>query len=484
MKKAIKKMKVTIICMAVFLAFGSVNAGLVIQGSTRLKVTAGTQLISKEILVIKPGGILDNAGTMTLKKDLSNENTFPDYLGSGNIVFSGDTVQTITGQNIFTSLTVSNPDGISLGGNCCVNGVLQLNSGIVILGDYHLLIDSTGTISGSFSASSMIVPTGNGTLRREFSQGFTGSVLYPVGDQTNTTEYSPVTLQISGATFGTGNYIAVNLKNVPYPVSGIDGNYLSRYWSISTNAVTAIQCNLLFFYTVQDVNGDEGLLSCSRVDPLPRITFAPADIATHSLSANGVSDFGTFSGLKTTTPATINELYNITLPNGATQCYDALQHLVVAGNNSNFVVENGASATLIAGGMISMLPGTQVFAGGYLHAFITPDGNYCGSLPPAVVSSHVITADPAPIPILNPDQPNIKLYPNPVTDYVIVEFESGSSSGTREITLYALPGNVLHHEMIRGISRYRLDLTGQPRGMYLVGIRENHFTYTGKIIKN
>jgi hypothetical protein len=77
------------------------------------------------------------------------------------------------------------------------------------------------------------------------------------------------------------------------------------------------------------------------------------------------------------------QLSDINLPNGSTNCYDATQTITIAGNGTEFNVQDGASATLIAGQQIIFMPGTKVFQGGYLHGYITNTGQYCESVLPS-----------------------------------------------------------------------------------------------------
>ena len=164
------------------------------------------------------------------------------------------------------------------------------------------------------------------------------------------------------------------------------GNYLNRYWNLSQSGITDFNCNPTFQYTVNDVTGTEGSLSCTKVSPLPWITYGLANTTTHVLSATGVTSFSSFTGIKSSTPTTINELENITIGNGVTNCYDATEVLRVADNGTTFEVEAGGNVTLIAGMQISLLPGTHVFEGGYLHGYITTTSEYCGQMAAPMVA--------------------------------------------------------------------------------------------------
>ncbi len=70
-------------------------------------------------------------------------------------------------------------------------------------------------------------------------------------------------------------------------------------------------------------------------------------------------------------------IQGVTIPNGVSNCYNAYQTITIAGNGTTFTVQNGGTATIIAGQKINLLPGTTVLSGGNMHAYITMNGQYC-----------------------------------------------------------------------------------------------------------
>ncbi|HNW73557.1 MAG TPA: BACON domain-containing protein, partial [Bacteroidales bacterium] len=279
-------------------------AQTLIGPGTTFKVALGTTLMSAENLVIKNGALLGNSGTLALKKGLTNEYTVPNSLGAGLVEFSGTTNQTILGQNILQDMKVANPAGITIGGNTTVNGVLNFLNGRIVLGAYHLNMGPSASVTGNLSATAMVVATGTGELRKEFSAGFTGSFTWPVGDATNTAEYSPVTLTFSGGSFTTGNYVGVKLANSPWP--GMTVNYLKRYWTLTQSGIASLQFSGMFQYLTTDVVGNESSLSCLRVDPPPTVTYSPANTNLHQLNATGVTATGAFTGGQTAITCTLS----------------------------------------------------------------------------------------------------------------------------------------------------------------------------------
>lgn len=270
------------------------NAQTIASGG-KMTIVSGTVMTSTNNLAITSGGTLDNQGTLILKKNLINQNASPTSLGSGTLELSGTTSQSVSGQSIVQNLTVNNSSGVTVDGNTQVNGTLTLTSGVVSLGSYNLTLGPSALVSGTPTASNMITPEGTGQLRKQFSSA--GSFLFPVGDVTGTAEYSPVTLNFTSGTFGSGNYAAVNLTDNKYPSGDIVNNYLTRYWTLAQNNITNFNCNATFKYLPADVTGTESAIYCVKVNPAPWIGYDLANTGTHQLTANGLTSFSTFTGV-------------------------------------------------------------------------------------------------------------------------------------------------------------------------------------------
>ncbi|MCX6278375.1 MAG: T9SS type A sorting domain-containing protein, partial [Bacteroidetes bacterium] len=108
-------------------------------------------------------------------------------------------------------------------------------------------------------------------------------------------------------------------------------------------------------------------------------------IRISSIATSDGNDFcnGNFSVI-TSVPAN-RTLQNMTLGNGTGNCFDASQIITIAGNGTTFNVQNGASASLIAGQKIQFLSGAKTFQGGYLHGYITTNSQYCNLVPPSTL---------------------------------------------------------------------------------------------------
>jgi len=235
-----------------------------------------------------------------------NTGVYPLSANSSEVIFSGTGSQSIISTSAsgesFYKLTINNASGVTISAqNVSVTNTLDLQSGLVTLGNSNLTLGSAASILGTPSASTMIVADGNGELRKAFSA--TGSFTFPVGDNTGTTEYAPVTLNFISGTF-TDAYVGVNLVNQAYP--GVTGNYLNRYWNISSSGVSGINCNAQFGYPVADVVGTESQLFAAQITNTSVNYFDAANTTLHQLTANSLVNLGAFTGTQVVADKDLN----------------------------------------------------------------------------------------------------------------------------------------------------------------------------------
>jgi hypothetical protein len=466
-----------------FLLLPQAHAQTIVTSGSSLVIVAGGKLVSMQNVVLHNGGNLGVDGTLELKKDFLNQNDAEDYLGTGTLQFTGSVNQNITGQNTMENLTVNNPAGISLGGAARVNSTMILQNGKVTLGSNSLTIGINAVFGGSPSVLAMIVPTGTGKVIKEFAIGYTGPFTFPVGDTTGTADYSPVSLSFTQVSTANSGFVGLNLANSKYPDPGITGNYLNRYWNLTSWGFNSFNCNATFQYVPADVTGTEAILSCSRVNPLPWVTYGLTNPATHQLSATGVTGFSSFTGLKSSTTPANQELANIDIGSGLSNCYDATNVLTVAGNGKTFVVNNGGSALLIAGQKISILSGTRVFSGGYLHGTITTDNHYCASLPNPLVNNPVAAPGVmAAVPEQMGDN-RVKVYPNPTCGIFTIELAGSATTGLNRIEIYNMNGVKVIVKNLHGEQKFQCSGSDLMPGIYFIRACSENKVETIKLIK-
>jgi hypothetical protein len=301
-----------VVTLIFFLGIHDARAESEIRSGTTVIVAPGKTVTEYGNAAIQSGGSLNNQGLMVIKANLVNENAAASDLGTGHYEFSGAAAQTISGQNTFGNLTLNNSAGLTILADQRVNGTLTLTSGLVTLGtlgDKNLLLGPAASVEGTPSAAAMIVATGAGEVRKEFAAA--GSFTYPVGDNTATAEYSPVTLNFASGTFPAGNFVGVKLEDAAVTDPQITaGTHITRNWTLNNNAAFPIEgfsCTGSFQYLPADVvlmGGSESDLYLLKVSPL--VSYNAANTTDHILSGTitSLTSLNTFTGGKAGLQAT------------------------------------------------------------------------------------------------------------------------------------------------------------------------------------
>ena len=176
-------------------------------------------------------------------------------------------------------------------------------------------------------------------------------------------------------------------------------------------------------------------------------------------------------------PPTTLTIQGVTIPSGTTLCYNATSTITVAGSGTTFTIQSGGSATMIAGQKISYLPGTVVQSGGYMHGYITTNGQYCNTTVPPVMEKPAGLSDFAPA-----TGSHFRVYPNPTTGVFTVE-RSGDPLETAEVRCYGIMGNLLFSSAISGELKKQFSLADRPTGVYFIRISQGELHETMKIIR-
>ena len=177
----------------------------------------------------------------------------------------------------------------------------------------------------------------------------------------------------------------------------------------------------------------------------------------------------------TGTPVTIN-VQNVTVPNGGTSCWAAIQTIVVAGYGTYFLVQPGGEAHMIAGISISYLPGTQVLSGGKMHGEISPGTPGCGGK--AAWSDIADRQDGQEV----TGDRHFKIYPNPTAGTFFIETTGETTPEQARISIYDIMGqSVLSIEPVLQ-RKLEIDPGGLPDGIYLVRIASRDKTETLRLL--
>jgi len=123
------------------------------------------------------------------------------------------------------------------------------------LGNNSLTLSGTSVITGTFSASNMIITNGTGQLIKLFPSA--SSFTFPVGD--NSPAYSPCLFNYSAGTFSGATSLGVRVTN------GVESNLtstdkLNRYWTLTDNISGGVG-NATFNYNASDVGTEANLIA-------------------------------------------------------------------------------------------------------------------------------------------------------------------------------------------------------------------------------
>ena len=189
----------------------------------------------------------------------------PAATGSSTVNYNRPGDQTMFASVNYRNVGITGNGDKSLTGALAVDGVLNLAaaSGKIILGSSNLKIKPAGSITGTFSASRMIVTDGSGLLFKEvttanpFAAGPT-SFVFPVGSNN---VYTPYTITTISATYTGVAYVAVRAIPLRQPNVPYYNNALIRYWDVVTANLTISSASVACLYvnTPGEVVGSNAL---------------------------------------------------------------------------------------------------------------------------------------------------------------------------------------------------------------------------------
>lgn len=175
----------------------------------------------------------------------------------------------------------------------------------------------------------------------------------------------------------------------------------------------------------------------------------------------------------------VSTVQNITVANGQTGCYGTPGHLIVAGGGTMVTVQDGGIARFIAGQRISFLPGTVADPGGYLHGYISANGQYCTTpAGPVAAQSGGAGKD------LRSSVPSFfKVYPNPTTGNFMVEITGDEVPQHTLVEVYGSQGEKLISKEMDGSRAGEFMLSGRPAGVYYVRVISGNRVESVKVIR-
>ncbi len=289
---------------------GNAGTGTVRQIAGNLTIDAGSSFsmnVSQMTAGFTVNGNILNNGTLILstlgggdlnvKGNITNNSTFSC---NGRLLqLNGATAQTISGTSAMTidSLAVNNSAGIVLSQSASVNSALTLTSGTISLGSNNLTLGSSAVVSGTASATAMVITNGSGTMIKSLANAQTlpFSFTFPIGENTGTTEYSPVTITVTSGTLSSASLTAkvVNAKHASMNVS--PSSYISRYWTLTSTGITTPSLGVTGTYRTADVTGTESSMVTGQRSGSSWTQLSAVNSSLHQISGTGLSSLGDFT---------------------------------------------------------------------------------------------------------------------------------------------------------------------------------------------
>lgn len=217
-----------------------------------LPLPNGTLTAYHHVVISGTGAVvptsLNMLGNFTLNQAVDFTGKTVSLIGTQLQVIGGTYVST------FNNLTINKAFGqVDLSNNATINGMLTLTAGNLNIANNTLTL-GVPAVAGTFNSTHMIIASGTGELRRPFTT--TGSYTFPIGDNTATTEYSPITISVDSGSFSSA-YIGVSVTDAIHPNNYSLGNNISRYWKVNQSGITTAVATITATYAVADILGAE-----------------------------------------------------------------------------------------------------------------------------------------------------------------------------------------------------------------------------------
>jgi hypothetical protein len=362
-------------------------SGITLTNNNNL--TVGTSLAGTGTLSQATGATLTLTGTSTVTGLVAN--------ASDNTVVYNGASQVVKGTDYFNLIVNQSAGTASLGGSASVANVFTLSNGNLDLGTSNLTIGLSGSISvASPSANRMIIASGGGEVRKEVNA--TGSFTFPIGDNTGTVEYSPVTVNITSASGFSSAYVGASVINTKHPSNFSATHFLNRYWNITQSGITACVADVTGTYLSADINGTEGSIRAAQLN------------GTFNQLTNPWEKFSVLGG-------------NTLNANGAT---------LTAGQTSAFTGITGANPTVsITGGNVSICSGDMV----QLNSIVTGDPVILYTWSP----STGLSADNIPNPAASPSA---------TTTYTLTITDGNGIIASDNTTITVSPGSTFEANLV------------------------------------
>ena len=291
--------------------------GLNLQGGGTFNLNGAETTVNGAVTIADSTTLNIGSQTVNVTGDWTNSGIF--NVDKGTVVFNGTSEQQITSnESEFYGLTINNTAGAVLADNTAVDKQLTLTAGLLTLGAYRLTLNESSTISGTPSSSNMIVTNSTGSVRKKFSSA--GSFLMPIGTNSTTAEYSPVTVNFTEGTFAAGAYAEARVVNEKEPNNTTTTNYLNRYWVVESGGISSMKADVTCQYVENDVVGTESEIYFAEYVDSNWVIYDEANVENHTISGTAMTSFSSsITGLQNNpTPSPVPNINNGMMINDST----------------------------------------------------------------------------------------------------------------------------------------------------------------------
>lgn len=204
---------------------------------------------------------------LEVRNNWENQVGASGYLpGTGTVIFNSANAQAIYGVTTFYKVNFAGGGSKTLHDSISVINELLLNGGRVYLGNHNIFLDSTANTGGNPSANAMLVQNGSGRLIKRLKAG-QPVFSFPIGEESGTADYSPVTINITTGNFTANARLSVQVFDaVSNECSGAN-DYISRNWEFNSSGLSAYSVTITARYVDADVNGTESAIVAKMARP-------------------------------------------------------------------------------------------------------------------------------------------------------------------------------------------------------------------------
>ena len=117
---------------------------------------------------------------------------------------------------------------------------------------------------------------------------------------------------------------------------------------------------------------------------------------------------------------------------------------------------------------IQITPGSHIQNGASLRAYITQSAEFCPEQMIAASRETEKTSSPVYVSDRKANDVSFKIYPNPSTGLVTLEFDHAGRNEDIQIEIFSVSGGLVYTETIGAAGKHMIDLEGRQPGIYMV----------------